>query len=59
MNGVWPQNMVHDEVVLEVDESKVDVAVDITRLHMENCVDLVVPIRADIDVSNRWVESGE
>ena len=59
MNGVWPQNMVHDEVVLEVADDHVDTAVEITRQHMENCVELKVPIRADIDVSSRWVEGEE
>ena len=56
LNGVYPQNMVHDEVVLEVDPQHVDEAVSATRHAMEHCVKLKVPIRADIDVSNRWVE---
>ena len=56
MTQVFPTNMVHDEVVLEVDPDIVGEAVDITRKHMENCVQLRVPVRADIDVSTRWVE---
>ena len=59
MNGVYPQNMVHDEVVLEVEPQYVDQAVAATRQAMEHCVQLKVPIRADIDVSSRWVEDDE
>lgn len=59
MNSIFPQNMVHDEFVLEVDEDKIETAIDITRRHMEHCVKLRVPIRADIDVSSRWVEGEE
>lgn len=59
MNTIFPQNMVHDEVVLEVEKSCVDEAKEITRKHMEHCVELRVPIRADIDVSSRWVEGEE
>lgn len=56
MNGIWPQNMVHDEFVLEVSNDLVPDAVSITRKFMENCINLRVPVRADIDVSTRWVE---
>ena len=59
MSGVLPTNMVHDEIILEVHPDLVEESIKVTRMHMENCVKLRVPVRADIGISDRWVEEDD
>jgi DNA polymerase I len=54
LNGVWPVNFVHDEIVLEVDDDLVEEVSSITLDMLENSVKLCVPIRADLKVVSDW-----
>lgn len=54
MSSVVPINFVHDEIVLEVDESQVEDVSKIVLNHLENVVKLRVPVRADLMVVDSW-----
>jgi DNA polymerase I len=54
MNGIWPTNFVHDEVVYEVHEELVDSVVQTLVDQLEHSVQLQVPVRADVMVVDRW-----
>lgn len=48
---------IHDEIILEVDESSKDEAIKILRESMENAADLEVPLIVDIDTGVSMYES--
>tara|TARA_R110002051_G_scaffold79256_1_gene143042 strand:+ start:157 stop:375 length:219 start_codon:yes stop_codon:yes gene_type:complete len=57
--GEWgrdivPTNFVHDEIVLECPESKIDEVVPVVEKIMETSVQFRVPIRTDIMIVDRW-----
>ncbi len=45
---------VHDELVFEVPEEKVDLLVTVVRRGMENVIKLVVPLKVSIEVGSNW-----
>jgi DNA polymerase-1 len=47
---------VHDELVLEVPKTEVDLAVAMTREVMENAYHLCVPLKVDIEVGENWLD---
>ena len=54
LNGVWPVNMVHDEVVFEVREDIIeDVKVKL-EYDMEHAVQLAVPMRTEAVITDSW-----
>lgn len=57
MRDVFMTNMVHDELVLEVSENKLDEVIPVVVDCMENSTQLRVPIRTDIIVCDRWSEA--
>ena len=54
LKGVWPVNMVHDEIVLEIEEDLVSTAEPIITKWLENVVSLDVPIRTSPCVTDNW-----
>jgi DNA polymerase-1 len=48
---------VHDELVLEVADSAVDVVVGQLRRHMANAAELNVPLKVDVGVGRNWDEA--
>ena len=48
---------VHDELVFEVDEKKVDIVSKKIENHMINCITLNVPLVVDIGFGNTWADS--
>jgi len=61
--GVWLKNIfminfIHDEIVFECDEDMTDKFEEDIRREMESCVQLKVPLRADIQVSSHWGVKG-
>ena len=48
---------VHDELVFEVDEDRVDEAAALVKHEMEHAMDLTVPLVADIGYGKDWVEA--
>ncbi|WP_392566254.1 DNA polymerase I [Utexia brackfieldae] len=48
---------VHDELVFEVKEDKVDAIKQQIKQIMENCYQLSVPLKVDIGVGNNWDEA--
>ena len=48
---------IHDEIILEADESSKDEAIKILRESMENAADLEVPLLVDIDTGVSMYES--
>ena len=54
LKTIWPTNMVHDEIVFEVTNDKVDEFAAIIRSFLETPVKLHVPVRADIKVCENW-----
>ena len=48
---------IHDEIILEADESSKDEAIKILRESMENAADLEVPLIVDIDTGVSMYES--
>lgn len=51
---ILPTNFVHDEIVLECPESKVDEVIPVVEKVMETSVQFRVPIRTDIAIVDRW-----
>ncbi|MBA3823540.1 MAG: DNA polymerase I, partial [Ktedonobacterales bacterium] len=45
---------VHDELVLEVPDDEIDLAANIVRAHMENAMQLSVPLRVEVKVGRDW-----
>lgn len=54
LNGVWPVNFVHDEIVLEVEDSLVSEVVSTTTQKLENATTMRVPVRVSIKVVKSW-----
>jgi DNA polymerase-1 len=54
MRGVKPINFVHDEIVLEVEDSLLDEVKPHVIDCLENTVQLRVPVRADMNVVQSW-----
>ena len=54
MKDVLPTNVVHDEIVIECPESKINDIIPVVENIMENSVEFRVPIRTDIAVVDRW-----
>ena len=48
---------VHDELIFEVPPDEVEVMSDLVRDHMENVVQLQVPLVVDIGVGPNWLEA--
>ena len=48
---------VHDELVFEVPEARVDASSELIRSRMEGAVDLDVPLRADVGWGANWAEA--
>jgi DNA polymerase-1 len=48
---------VHDELVLEVSDSQVDVVTSQLRQHMAAAADLAVPLKVDVGVGLNWDEA--
>jgi DNA polymerase-1 len=48
---------VHDELILEVDDSQVPVITEQLRTHMAGAADLAVPLRVDVGVGLNWDEA--
>lgn len=48
---------VHDELVFEIPDEKVDVEVPIIKLIMENAVKLSVPIVVDCGIASNWADA--
>jgi len=48
---------VHDELVFEVPPDEVEVMTQLVRQHMENVVQLQVPLVVDIGVGPNWLEA--
>ncbi|MDH5217844.1 MAG: DNA polymerase I, partial [Gammaproteobacteria bacterium] len=48
---------VHDELVFEIQENFMEVAVDQIRQDMQNAVELKVPLIVDIGIGNNWDEA--
>jgi DNA polymerase-1 len=48
---------VHDELVLEVADSAVDMVVGQTRTHMIHAAELAVPLKVDVGVGRNWDEA--
>jgi len=48
---------VHDELVFEVDASRVEEAAKLVKVEMESAYELEVPLRADIGWGASWEEA--
>jgi DNA polymerase-1 len=48
---------VHDELIFEIDEDKIDEASRLIRQKMEGVVDLAVPLEIDIGIGDNWLEA--
>ncbi len=48
---------VHDELILEVEESQVDGVVGLLRQHMAGAAELAVPLKVDVGVGRNWDEA--
>jgi DNA polymerase-1 len=48
---------VHDELVFEVPEREVSAMRELVRSHMEQVVELRVPLVVDIGVGSNWLEA--
>ena len=47
---------VHDEVVLEVPEEEIEVATELVRRTMEDAIELVVPLKVDVETGPNWLD---
>ncbi|PSO43894.1 MAG: DNA polymerase I [Parcubacteria group bacterium QH_9_35_7] len=45
---------VHDELLFEVSEDKVDKVSEIIKKQMENVIELLVPVEVDLNIGKRW-----
>jgi DNA polymerase I len=48
---------VHDELIFEVPPDEVEAMAELVRDHMENVVQLQVPLVVDIGVGPNWLEA--
>jgi DNA polymerase-1 len=48
---------VHDELIFEAPPDEVDALTELVRSHMENVVELQVPLVVDIGVGSNWLEA--
>lgn len=48
---------VHDELLLEVPETKADQAVKLIRIEMERAMELKVPVKAEAGIARNWLEA--
>jgi DNA polymerase I len=48
---------VHDELIFEAPPAEVEAITDLVRSHMENVVELRVPLVVDIGVGPNWLEA--
>jgi len=48
---------IHDELLFECDESSLDSALEVIKQHMENVVELRVPLRISIGCGHNWLEA--
>ena len=48
---------VHDELILEVVDSEVDVITELLRREMENAAEMKVPLKVDIKYGRNWAEA--
>ena len=45
---------VHDELIIETDESCAEKVAEILKEEMESCVKLSIPMTADVNIGNSW-----
>jgi DNA polymerase-1 len=48
---------VHDELIFEAPPDEVDAMTELVRSHMENVVELRVPLVVDIGVGANWLDA--
>ncbi|MDE7280415.1 MAG: DNA polymerase I, partial [Ruminiclostridium sp.] len=48
---------VHDELIVEVEESQAQRTADILKEEMESCVKLTVPLTADVKIGKTWFDT--
>jgi DNA polymerase-1 len=48
---------VHDELIIEANKNCVDKAKEILKHEMENAVNLIVPLSAQISVGDNWFDA--
>lgn len=48
---------VHDELIVEVEESQAQKTADILKEEMESCVKLAVPLTADVKIGKTWFDT--
>lgn len=46
---------VHDELVLDVEESELEQVIDLVTDKMENCIELRAPIKVDVGIGDNWL----
>jgi len=57
LKEIFMVNMVHDELDFEIQEDKLDKYIPRIQYHMENVVQLKVPLRSAISVGDNWAEA--
>ena len=48
---------VHDELIVEAEESCAEKAAAILKEEMENCVKMAVPLTADVKIGKTWFDT--
>jgi DNA polymerase-1 len=48
---------VHDELLIELPQSELETVRDIVQREMEGAIDLVVPLKVDINYGKNWAEA--
>jgi DNA polymerase I len=48
---------VHDELVFDIHKEEVEIMKELIQTEMENAVQLIVPMKAEIDMGNNWLEA--
>lgn len=48
---------VHDEILLEVEESQIDKAKEILKENMENVINLEIPLEIEVNAGDNWYEA--
>lgn len=54
LNGIYPIGMIHDETIFEVEEELIEDACKILQEYMEQCVQLLVPLRVETKIVDKW-----